>query len=109
MWEDPDTLFAQGSPLEGCHLLITTVDHHGAEVPGSPDQMREQMPAHAVLLVAAAIEAGASGARLPADLPVIRAPVQVDELRAAVRRLLPLLGGGTVLARRVAKELAAAQ
>jgi hypothetical protein len=67
------------------------------------------MPAQAVLLVAAAIEAGASGAPHPVGLPVILAPVQVDELRAAVRRLLPLLGGGTVLARRVANELAAAQ
>lgn len=61
------------------------------------------MPMVPVLLVEEAIEAGTVTARLPDGFAVLRVPVQVDELRAAVRRLLPMLSSGTVLARRVAE------
>jgi hypothetical protein len=102
--EDPDMLLAHCSPLEGCHLLITTLNRHGAEASNSLDELRERIPALPLLLVAEAIEAGAAGARLPDGFTVLHLPVNIDELRMAVRRLLPLLGGGTVLAGRVAES-----
>lgn len=101
MREDPDVTVAHWRSPEGCHLVITTLDHR--EQSDSPDELRERMPMVPVLLVEEAIEAGTVTARLPDGFAVLRVPVQVDELRAAVRRLLPMLSSGTVLARRVAE------
>lgn len=88
--------------LEGDHLLIATLSQAGVEGSDWPDELRERLPMLAVLLVTEAIEPGAgAGTRLPNGFAVLRTPVQVADLRAAVRRLLPQLSSGTVLAHRV--------
>jgi DNA-binding response OmpR family regulator len=106
--EDPEAQSIYGDRLEGCHLLIMTLGHRGVEGLDSPDELRERMPMLPVLLVADTSEAfQAAAARMPNGLPLLRAPVQADELRAAVRRLLPQLSGGTVFARRIAQPATA--
>lgn len=107
---EPGALSAGGFlALTRCHLLISGLRVEGILRPDLLQDLRRQLPALPILYLA---DAGPSpqdsSARLPADLPTLRAPYTTGELQAAVRRLLPQLRAGTILARLVGPALAAA-
>jgi DNA-binding response OmpR family regulator len=105
--EDPEALSAPSIRLDACHLLIMTLNRRVVGGSDSLDELRERMPMLSLLLLADAIETGATAEPvLPPGLTVLRTPVHPDQLRAAVRRLLPQLRTGTVLARRLEEAAA---
>jgi CheY-like chemotaxis protein len=98
--EDPEALSGSSGWLDRCHLLITTLPQEAVEGSDPLDGLRERLPTLPLLFVVGTLQAGAAAdPRLSDDLSVLRTPVNPDELRAAVRRLLPQLRAGTVLAR----------
>jgi len=89
----PDSL-----ALAQCHLMITTMRVEGVVRMDLLNDLRDRLPALTVLY----LSNGASpilDPSLPGGLPVLRAPFTTLELQAEVRRLLPQLRAGTVLAR----------
>ncbi|HZI73039.1 MAG TPA: hypothetical protein VFD73_03275, partial [Gemmatimonadales bacterium] len=98
---DPGGLSALDPEVEQCHLLISSLQH-GGDLPRVDllEDLRQQLPSLPILYLASAADATAvPEAQLPRDVQVLRSPFTSAELRAAVRRLLPQLGAGTVLAR----------
>lgn len=91
-----DTLLAPSDlALRECHLLITGSGIMGAARADLINGLRERLPALAVLCLACATGEG------PGSHPGVsslREPFTAEELRAAVRPLLPQLRVGSVLA-----------
>jgi hypothetical protein len=80
-----------------CHLVIVGSDIVGAERTELLDEVRAHRPVVAVLCLT-----DDSGGREPRGrVPVLEEPFTAEQLRAAVRQLLPELRGGSVLALRV--------
>ena len=94
--------------LTRCHLLVTSLRVEGALRTDLLQELRHCLPALPILYLADASPGPADPeAHLPPDLPTLRAPYSTGELRMAVRRLLPQLRVGTVLARAVEQPGAA--
>ena len=87
--------------LAGCHLLISDMCVGGVVRMNLLESLREQWPGLPVLFLA-------REGQLPGNLPSLCVPFTPQELQGAVRRLLPALQGGTVLAHQTATVTAAA-
>jgi len=86
--------------LTRCHLLISSVRVEGRLRMDLLQELQHCLPALPILYLADASPSPTDlDAHLPLDLPTLRAPFTTGELLAAVRRLLPQLRAGTVLAR----------
>jgi DNA-binding NtrC family response regulator len=90
---DPVAL-SSADGLGQCHLLITSLRVAGVVRMDLLEELRECWPDLPILFLA-------HEGPLPADLPSLRVPFTTEELRAAVRRLLPALTSGNVLAREI--------
>ncbi len=86
---DPEALATSGV-LSECHLLISSLRVGGAVRMDLLEELRERWPNLPILFLA-------HEGPLPGDLPSLGVPFTGEELRAAVRRLLPA-HAGTVLA-----------
>jgi DNA-binding NtrC family response regulator len=89
---DPAVLSSSSGALAECHLLISSLRVAGVVRMDLLEELRERWPALPILFIA-------HEGPLPGDLPSLCVPFTSKELRAAVRRLLPALHDGTVLAR----------
>jgi DNA-binding NtrC family response regulator len=87
---DHEALSGSGALAE-CHLLITSLRVAGVVRMDLLEELRERWPDLPILFLA-------HEGPLPGDLPALCVPFTVQELRGAVRRLLPALHNGTVLA-----------
>jgi DNA-binding response OmpR family regulator len=87
---DPGALSSTGV-LAQCHLLITSLRVAGVVRMDLLEELRERWPSLPILFLA-------HEGPLPGDLPSLCVPFTIEELQAAVRRLLPGLHVGTVLA-----------
>lgn len=80
--------------LAHCHLLITSLRVAGVVRMDLLEALREFWPDLPILFL---VYEGP----LPGNLPSLCVPFTAEELQAAVRRLLPGLDSGTVLAREI--------
>jgi DNA-binding NtrC family response regulator len=87
---DPEALSSSGVLAE-CHLLISSLRVAGVVRMDLLEELRERWPGLPILFLA-------HGEPLPGKLPSLCVPFTSEELQAAVRRLLPALHDGTVLA-----------
>jgi DNA-binding NtrC family response regulator len=87
---DPEALATCGVLAE-CQLLISSLRVGGVVRMDLLEELREQWPDLPILFLA-------HEGPLPGDLPSLCVPFTGEELQAAVRRLLPALHDGTVLA-----------
>jgi DNA-binding response OmpR family regulator len=87
---DPVAL-SSADRLGECHLLVTSLRVAGVVRMDLLETVRERWPDLPILFLA---HEGA----LPDGLPSLCVPFTTEELQAAVRRLLPGLASGTVLA-----------
>jgi DNA-binding NtrC family response regulator len=86
--------------LYDCHLLISGTKVDGVARIDLIDELRERLPHFAILYLAA--NGGSTPeleAQLPSNVPILREPFTAEELRSAVRPLLPQLRIGSSLAR----------
>lgn len=95
---DPEAL-SSSEALAECHLLISSVRVAGVVRMDLLEELRGRWPALPILFLA-------HEGPLPGDLPALCVPFTSEELRAAVRRLLPALHDGTVLALEVRTPVA---
>jgi DNA-binding NtrC family response regulator len=94
-----DPLYAtQDVALRNCHLFISSTQVAGQARPDLLDELRDHLPALAILYLAGPKPAPDVEAQLPVDVQILREPFTAEELRAAVRPLLPQLGRGSILA-----------
>jgi len=87
---DPGAL-SSASVLGQCHLLISSLRVAGAVRMDLLEELRKRWPTLPILFLA-------HEGPLPGGLPSLCVPFTTEELQAAVRRLLPGLHTGTVLA-----------
>lgn len=87
---DHEALSSSGALAE-CHLLISSLRVGGVVRMDLLEELRERWPDLPILFLA-------HEGQLPGDLPALCVPFTVQELRGAVRRLLPVIHNGTVLA-----------
>jgi DNA-binding NtrC family response regulator len=87
---DTEALWSSGELAE-CNLLISSLRVAGVVRMDLLEELRERWPDLPILFLA-------HEGPLPGDLPALCVPFTVQELRGAVRRLLPALHNGTVLA-----------
>ena len=86
--------------LRDCHLLITASSIRGTAWTDLRDELRARLPKVALLCITDATwTAPARNPRSRSAVPMLREPFTGEELRAAVRPLLPQLFVGSVLAR----------
>jgi hypothetical protein len=86
--------------LRGCHLVIASSRMMGAGWDEVRDELRERHPGLALLCILDAAEpVPPSGSGSGTPVATLREPFTVEQLRAAVRPLLPVLAAGSVLAR----------
>ena len=90
--------------LRKCHLLIMASSIDAEQRTDLLAELREQLPALAVLCLADA--AWRAQGRLGPLVSILREPFTAEELRAAVRPLLPQLSAGSILAAKVIPDLA---
>jgi DNA-binding NtrC family response regulator len=87
--------------LRECHLLIAGSGIGSAGTTDLLDELRERWPALALLCLTAASRTPVQGDAKPGPcVATLREPFTAEELRAAVRPLLPQLRVGSVLARK---------
>ena len=82
------------SGLAHCHLLITSLRVAGVVRMDLLEELREFWPDLPILFLA-------HEGPIPGNLPTLCVPFTAEELQAVVRRLLPALTFGTILAREV--------
>jgi DNA-binding NtrC family response regulator len=87
---DPEALLSS-EVLAECHLLISSLRVAGVVRMDLLEELRERSPDLPILFLA-------HEGPLRGDLPALCVPFTRAELRSAVRRLLPALHDGTVLA-----------
>jgi DNA-binding NtrC family response regulator len=87
---DPEAL-ASSDVLAECNLLISSLRVAGVVRMDLLEELRERWPDLPILFLA-------HEGPLPGELPTLCVPFTSKELQAAVRRLLPALHDGTVLA-----------
>jgi DNA-binding response OmpR family regulator len=92
-FSDPDSL-----AVAQCQLMITSMRVEGVVRMDILKELRDRLPALTVLYLSNG-DSLSVDPPLPDRLPVLRAPFTNLELQAEVRRLLPQLRSGTVLAR----------
>jgi DNA-binding NtrC family response regulator len=88
----------QDFALHECHLLITSTIVDGMAGIDLIEEVRERMPALPILYLADWQSTPEVETQLPADVPILRGPFTVEDLRLAVRPLLPQLRIGSILA-----------
>jgi DNA-binding NtrC family response regulator len=86
---DPGALAS--TDLAHCHLLISSLRVAGAVRMDLLEELQARWPALPFLFLA-------HEGPIPGGVPALCVPFTIAELRAAVRRLLPALDAGTVLA-----------
>jgi DNA-binding NtrC family response regulator len=89
-------LLAPASVLGECHLLISTMQVDGLVRMDLLGELRESLPELPILYLRSA-ETDEEVPRT-SNVTVLRAPFTIEELQQAVRRLLPGLHAGTILA-----------
>jgi DNA-binding NtrC family response regulator len=90
----PDSL-----ALMHCHLLISSMRVEGAVRMDLLKKIRNRFPGLTILCLSNDPASPTPDPQLPDGLPVLRTPFTTLELQAEVRRLLPQLRAGTILAR----------
>lgn len=85
--------------VRDCHLLITGSGISGMGRSDLIADLRERAPTVAVLCLAGISGAGSLEAGPQCEISALREPFTAEQLRAAVRPLLPRLRLGSVLAR----------
>ena len=95
---DPGALSSTGE-LDQCQLLISSMRVAGVVRMDLLEELRESWPDLPILFLA-------HEGPVPGDLPTLCVPFTATELQAAVRRLLPALHSGTVLAREIKTPVA---
>jgi len=97
---DPSGLSAPDSvALMHCHLLISSMRVEGVVRMDLLKALRHRFPALTILFLSNDPAGPTPGPQLPDGLPTLRTPFTTSELQAEVRRLLPKLRAGTILAR----------
>ena len=97
---DPSGLSAPDSvALMHCHLMISSMRVEGAVRMDLLEELRNSFPALTILFLSNDPAGSTSDPHLPDGLPMLRTPFTTSELQAEVRRLLPKLRAGTILAR----------
>jgi DNA-binding NtrC family response regulator len=84
--------------LDQCHLLITSLRVAGVVRMDLLEELRQRWPQLPILFLA-------HEGPLPGDLPSLCVPFTTVELQSAVRRLLPALTSGTVLALEIRESM----
>jgi DNA-binding response OmpR family regulator len=90
----------QDLALHECHLLISSTRVDGMTGIDLIAELRGRMPGLPILYLADSQSTPELETQLPADVPILRGPFTVEELRLAVRPLLPRLRLGSILALR---------
>ncbi|HEY7481960.1 MAG TPA: hypothetical protein VH680_15705 [Gemmatimonadales bacterium] len=83
--------------LRECHLVISSIRVNGVRRVDAIGDLREHLPALPVLYVADVDFMPGLEFQLPAHVAILRQPFTAEDLRAAVRPLLPELRRGTIL------------
>jgi DNA-binding NtrC family response regulator len=88
---------AEDLALRECHLVISSMRVNGVGQVDAIAELHEQLPALPVLYLADLDLVPGVDPELPAHVTILRQPFTAEELRAAVRPLLPDLRRGSVL------------
>ena len=83
--------------LRECHLVISSIRVNGVRRVDAITELRVHAAALPVLYVADPDFMPGLEAQLPAHVVILRQPFTAEELRAAVRPLLPELRAGSIL------------
>ena len=88
---------AEDLALRECHLVISSMRVNGVRQVDAIAELHEHLPALPVLYVADVDCMPGLEPQLPAHVAILRQPFTAEELRAAVRPLLPELRRGSIL------------
>lgn len=83
--------------LRDCHLVISSMRVNGVRRVDAIAEMRENLPALPLLYVADLDFMPGVELQLPVHVTILRQPFTAEQLREAVRPLLPQLRGGSVM------------